>query len=561
MSAGVGQSLSEEASVYDTLPWLSSYPPGHLPTITPEHATALEMFRSAVAVEPGKTAIEYFGRSMSFGELDEQSDALATYLQERGFTQGDRLALYLQNVPQWVLGLLAAWKAGGAAVAINPMNRERELGYLLGDSGAKALVCHPALYEQVASRVVGDSAVELVLSTSELDYLDEPDTRIFSGIERTVPAGTEDLVTVIERYVGRRPAPSTVEADDVAVLTYTSGTTGVSKGAMNTHGNMVFTAQVFRDWIGIGREDVILGGAPLFHITGLIGHIGLSFSSLAPIVLTYRFDPAVVHDLVVRYRPSFTIMAITAFGALMRLGADRGDYASLKKVYSGGAAVAPAMRDRVKQTLGLDVHQAYGLTETTSPSHLQPLGSVAPVDDVSGALSVGIPVYDTVVRIVDESGRALPAGGVGEIEIEGPQVVPGYWRKPEATAESLPGGRLRTGDVGFMSPEGWFFIVDRKKDMINAAGYKVWPREVEDVLYSHPAVNEVAVVGVPDEYRGETVKAWVSLKVGEQVTPEELIEFCRARLAAYKYPRLVELIDELPKTTTGKILRRELRGG
>jgi len=206
------------------------------------------------------------------------------------------------------------------------------------------------------------------------------------------------------------------------------------------------------------------------------------------------------------------------------------------------------------------VHQAYGLTETTSPSHFQPLGVLAPVDDASGALSVGVPIYNTVVSIVDDKGNDLPPGEIGELVTAGPQVVPGYWGKPEATAESLPGGRLKTGDVGFMTPEGWFFIVDRKKDMINAAGYKVWPREVEDVLYEHPAVREAAVVGVPDDYRGETVKAFVSLRPGQDVAPEELIAFCKERMAAYKYPRFVDIVGELPKTVTGKILRRELRG-
>ena len=205
------------------------------------------------------------------------------------------------------------------------------------------------------------------------------------------------------------------------------------------------------------------------------------------------------------------------------------------------------------------MHNAYGLTETTSPMTLTPFGAPSPVDPTSGALSVGVPVPSTVVRIKDEEGNDLPLGEVGEIVAEGPQVVAGYWEKPEETAENLPGGALKSGDVGFMNPDGWIFIVDRKKDMINASGYKVWPREVEDVLAEHPSVREAAVVGVPDEKRGETVKAFVSLKAGENTTPEELIAHCKERMAAYKYPREVIVIDELPKTVTGKILRRELR--
>jgi long-chain acyl-CoA synthetase len=510
---------------------------------------------------PDRVALRYFDGTLTMRELDEQSDALAAALQDGGFAAGDRLAVYLQNVPQWVIALVATWKAGGTVVAVNPMNRERELTYLLQDSGARVLVCHPHLYEQVARSVVPGTAVQRVLTASELAHQTRADPRLFAGVARDVPAGTEDLAALVAQARGRRPAEVAVGPADVAVLTYTSGTTGVPKGAMNTHANIAFTSQVYRDWVGLTESDVVFGGAPLFHITGLIGALGVCLLLPAPLVLAYRFHPEVVRDAVVETRPTFTIMAITAFGALMALdGVRPEDFASLRKVYSGGAAIPPAVLAKVRERLGLELHVAYGLTETTSPSHLQPLGLAGPVDPGSGALTVGVPVYDTVVRIVDEAGRSLPAGEVGEIEIEGPQVVPGYWGKPEATAESLPGGRLRTGDVGFMSPEGWFFIVDRKKDMINASGYKVWPREVEDVLYTHPDVREAAVVGVPDEYRGETVKAYVSVVAGRHVDPAELVAFCRERMAAYKYPREVVVLDELPKTVTGKILRRELRG-
>jgi long-chain acyl-CoA synthetase len=235
------------------------------------------------------------------------------------------------------------------------------------------------------------------------------------------------------------------------------------------------------------------------------------------------------------------------------------DFASLRLIYSGGAAIAPAANEQFEAKTGRYIHNAYGLTETNSPSHFVPVNVHAPVDPASGALSIGVPVFNTVVRVLGEDGDEVPVGEIGEIATSGPQVVPGYWNKPEATAASLPGGELRTGDVGCMDAQGWFYLVDRQKDMINAAGYKVWPREVEDVLYGHPAVREAAVVGVPDEYRGETVKAFVTLKPGSSATPGELIAYCKDQMAAYKYPRSIDLMDELPKTTTGKILRRELR--
>jgi long-chain acyl-CoA synthetase len=372
--------------------------------------------------------------------------------------------------------------------------------------------------------------------------------------------GAADLGELVREHAGLRPAPVTLGPDDVALLTYTSGTTGEPKGAMNTHGNVVFNACTFRDWMSLTPRDVVLGGAPLFHITGLIAHVAVGMLVPMPIVLGYRFEPATIIRLAERYRCTFTVMAITAFTALANdPSAAAADLSALTKAYSGGAPIAPSMVERFEREVGPYIRNVYGLTETTSPSHAVPLGRRAPVDPASGALSVGVPVFNTVVRILDDAGNELPPGEVGEIATSGPMVVPGYWNRPDATARTLPGGELRTGDVGFMDRDGWFYLVDRKKDMIVASGYKVWPREVEDALVRHPAVREAAVVGVPDPYRGETVWAYVSLRPGAAATPAELIEFCRAELAAYKYPRRVEILPDLPKTPTGKLLRRELR--
>ena len=279
-----------------------------------------------------------------------------------------------------------------------------------------------------------------------------------------------------------------------------------------------------------------------------------------PMVLGYRFEPQTMNELTERHGATFTVMAITAYTAMMNQPSARDrDLSTLAKVYSCGAPIAPSIVERFEDEVGPYIHNTYGLTETTAPSHAVPRGRRAPVDPATGALSIGVPVFHTQARVVDENGADVPVGVVGEIAISGPGVVPGYWRRPEATAAAMPGGEMRTGDVGFMDSDGWFYLVDRKKDLIIAGGYKVWPREVEDTLLEHPAVREAAVVGVPDEYRGETVKAYVSLRPAAQVTAEELITFCRERLAAYKYPRQVQIVEELPKTATGKLLRRELR--
>ena len=551
-------------SGYSDKPWLALYPAGQPAEIKSEYPTMLEMFRASVRRAPDVEAICYFNRTITLAELDLLSDALAVGLMENGFATGDRLGIYTQNNPAFVVGLLAAWKAGGAAVAINPMNKARELTYLLDDSGATALLCLDELYEGVARDVIasGQTRVATVVTASPLDWQSRNDERLFAGSRKIISEGTLDLVEMTVRYAGRTPDSRPCLPDDVAVLTYTSGTTGVPKGAMNTHRTMAFNSQTYRDWIGLQPGDSVLGVAPLFHITGLVGHVGLALLVPCPLVLAHRYHPQVMLDVIREYRPTFTIGAITVFISLLGMpDVTADDFSSLRAIYSGGAPIAPAVNEQFKSKTGLYIHNIYGLTETNSPTHAVPLGAHAPVDPNSGALSIGVPVFNTVTRILDDNGKEVPVGEIGEIATCGPQVVPGYWNKPEATAASIPGGELRTGDVGFMDKRGWFYLVDRKKDMINAGGYKVWPREVEDVLYGHPAVREAAVVGVPDDYRGETVKAFVSLKPGANTTSEELVAYCKANMAAYKYPRIVELVDELPKTPTGKILRRELRDG
>jgi long-chain acyl-CoA synthetase len=547
-------------SIYDDKPWLARYAPGQPAEIAVEYANAVAMFRATLERNPDGDAIRYFGGRITFRELDRLTDAFAAGLAGTGFAKGDRVALYLQNVPQFVIAQLGTWKAGGIAVSINPMNRERELELLLKDSGARVLVSLQGLYRDVASKVVAGTDVQTVITTSELEYQTRDDTRLFSGIERISCEGTVDLAGLLTRFAGQTAPAVTLGPEDVAFLTYTSGTTGPPKGAITTHRNVVFNAQTYRDWIGIGPQDVVLGVAPLFHITGLVGHIAISLLSGAPLVLMYRLDPALTIGTVQAEQATFTIGSITVFIALMNVpDADRHALASLTKVYSGGAPVPPSTVKAFQAAFGHYIHNAYGLTETTSPSHAVPLGAKAPVDQASGALSVGVPVYNTVVRIVGDDGTDLPPGEIGELVTTGPQVVAGYWNKPEETAAALPEGSLHTGDVGYMDDQGWFYIVDRKKDQINVGGYKVWPREVEDVLYEHEAVREAAVVGVADPYRGETVKAFVSLRAGQSVTDAELIAFARERMAAYKYPRQIEFLDEIPKTVTGKLLRRELR--
>jgi len=547
-------------SVYDTKPWLARYDAGQPAELSLEYSDALAMFRASIQRNPDGDFIRYFGAGIAGRELDELSDAFAVALAGLGVRPGDRVALYLQNVPQFVIGLLAVWKAGAVAVPVNPMNRARELDAVLRDSGARVLVCLADLYRDVAADVAREIGVTVV-TTSELEYRGRRNPRIVAATERApLPEGVHDMAALIERHRGQAPPPVSFGPADTAFLTYTSGTTGPPKGAMNTHWNVVFNSQAYRQWCELGPDDVVLGVAPLFHITGMIAGVTTALLLGAPLVLTYRFEPSAVLETIRNERVTFTVGSITVFIALMNApGAERDALATMTKIWSGGAPIPPSTVKAFQAQFGQYIHNIYGLTETTSPSHGVPAGAIAPIDDTSGALSVGVPIYNTVVRIVGDDGQDLPPGEIGEIVTSGPMVVPGYWNKPEETAHALPGGALHTGDVGYMDEAGWFYLVDRKKDQINAGGYKVWPREVEDVLYQHEAVREDAVIGIPDEYRGETVKAYVSLRPGQQVTAEELIAFCRQQMAAYKYPRQIEFLDELPKTVSGKLLRRELR--
>jgi len=551
-------------TTYEGRPWLKHYPSYIPPELTTRFANGLEMFLETAKAMPEQAAIYYFDQSMSYSELDNKSTALAAALQVRGVTHGDRVALYLQNIPQFLIALYGAWKVGAIVVPCNPMFKQRELEYHLNDSGAKGLLCLESLYETIARDIIGNTKVEFVITTSELDFVARESVPALLGSSSKQRFDeTLDMLELLAQFDGANIQLATFTPADVAFLTYTSGTTGRAKGAMNTHGNVVFNATFYQQWMQLDSNDVVIGVAPFFHITGLIAHLAVAALAGMPIIMFYRFDPAETLRLIEKWRGSFTVAAITVFIALLNHpDIKTRDLSSLRKAFSGGAPVSPAIVEHFQELTGVYIHNIYGLTETTSPSHAVPLGGHAPVDTDSGALSVGVPIPNTICRVLDvATGQDLPPGEVGELITKGPEVVAGYWEKPEETANAIRDGYLYTGDVARMDEEGWFYLVDRKKDMIIASGFKVWPREVEDVLYQHPAVREAGVVGVPDAYRGETVVAYVALKSGFEgkVTPEELIDFCKQRMANYKYPRHIEILEELPKTPTGKFLRRELR--
>ncbi len=516
-------------SIYLSRPWVTQYKSSSVLPIP--GWSMIDAFELSAGNAPNAPAIYHFDRVISFGELDNSANRFAALLASWGIGKGDRVAVSLQNDPEFAVVQLGTWKRGAILVPLNPMFKEREIAYHLADSGARVWIVLDADYAERA---------------------------LASGVERVVTA--RDMMA---QLASLQPTGVRVDVgpEDIALLVYTSGTTGPAKGAIILHRNVAFNAEVYRTWMQIGAGDVILGLAPLFHITGLVAQLALSYAAGIPLMLFHRFDAAEVLRLSRKWRPTMCVAAITAYIALMNESGECPDF--LPKCFSGGAPVAPSLTERFQARFGTYIHNIYGLTESASPTHAVPLGARAPVDPASGALSIGVPVQDCDAKIIslEDPDKEMPSGEVGELALKGPMIFPGYWNKPAESERAFHNGYFRTGDVAIMDEQGWFYLVDRKKDMIIASGFKVWPREVEDTLYQHPAVREAAVIGVPDEYRGETVKAFVALKedhVG-RVLEAELVQFCKDRMAAYKYPREVAFVAEIPKTATGKFLRRQLR--
>ena len=517
------------------------------------------MFDAAVARLGRRPLLFSFETPIAANECGRLVDGLAAGLAGLGVGRGDRIGLFMQNDPQFVIASLAVWRLGAITVPVNPMLRARELAHHLADAGATVLIVLDDLLADVAAVALADTRVSFVVRAGALDLCDERPS-LHMALPDSISVPVYDFVELARATPNTGLTDPGVTAGDAAVLTYTSGTTGPPKGAINTHGNIAFVSEAYRVLLDVGDTDVILGIAPLYHVTGLTAHLGLSLAAAVPTVLAHRFEAIETARLTELHGASVTVAAITAFLALAaEPQVSAASLATLTRAYSGGAPIPPAAVAGLRERLGLEIRPVYGLTETTGPSHISPLRGPVPCHPGTGALAVGRALPRTFTRIVGDDGGELGPGEPGEVAIAGPQVVPGYWERPEETANTFRDGFMHTGDIGILDEDGWLYLVDRSKDLIIASGFKVWPREVEDVLYEHPAVREAAVIGVPDEYRGETVWGYVSMKPGASVSEGELVGFCRGRLAAYKYPRVVHVLEELPKTTSGKIVRRELR--
>jgi long-chain acyl-CoA synthetase len=553
-------------SYYNQKPWLKTYPEWLPSELTVPAVSLLDEFLRSAAAYPDDPCLHYFERTFSFGDIHRMALGLAAALAKMGIAAGDRVIVVMQNIPQAVVAFLAVWMRRAVVVPLNPMYTDRDLKHYLADCGARLFICQDDLYPQRVQTAVADRRDVQVITTSALDLLPQgtPHPEQFADLKKLSLPETHDFMTLIDGAAGPETEVQRCKPSDLAYLVYTSGTTGPAKGALIRHSHVVHNAMVYETACRLDRNDVVLGVAPLFHITGIVAHLAIAFHLGIPVVVFGRFDAGDTLRLIERHRVTFTVAAITVYIALLNHpDLKRFDLASFRKAYSGGAPVAPGTVEKFRQAMGLSIYNVYGLTESCSPATITPLEMEGPVDEQSGALSVGlvIPGHDAWIVDLDDPTIEMPPGEEGELLLRGPAITDGYWEKPEETANAIRNGRLHTGDVAKLDENGWCFIVDRKKDLINASGFKVWPREVEDVLNNHPGIREAAVVGVPDAYRGETVKAFVALtdEYKNAVTPNELIRFCKERMAAYKYPRMVEIIDEVPKTLTGKYLRRKLR--
>lgn len=546
-------------------PWLQNYPNGVPANIDPEaYPSLVAMFDETFKKYKNLPAFTCMGKTLSFGQLDKLSLDFGAYLNSRGLEPGDKIALMMPNLLQYPIALFGALRAGLIVVNTNPLYTPREMKHQFTDSGVKAIV----IAENFAAnleKIQADTQIKTVIRTSIGELLGFPKGNIVNfvvrNIKKMVPAydipNAVSFKEALKQGKKFKIKEFTSNLDDVISLQYTGGTTGVAKGAMLTNRNLVANMLQIR---GImmpflkEREEVCLSPLPMYHIFAFtVNCLALMGIGSHTILITNARDLPSVMKAFKDYKISLMTGVNTLFNALLNHKDFAGlDFSSLKITVGGGMAVQRAVAEKWHKLTGCPLVEGYGMTESS------PVASVNPIDGSGKLGTIGLPVPTTDMRVVDEEGKPLPTGEIGEIQIKGPQVMKGYYNRPDETANSIKDGWLCTGDIGLMDEDGYFKIVDRKKDMILVSGFNVYPNEVEDAIAMHPKVLEVAAVGVPDEHSGEVVKVFV-VKKDKSLTADEIKEYAKENLTGYKRPRHVEFKDELPKTNVGKILRRALR--
>jgi long-chain acyl-CoA synthetase len=573
--AGDSPTVSASAEWSGERPWLAHYSKDVPRTVSVPTVSLATLFDQAVSRYGASAAIEYYGATISYAQLGSLVDHFARALLSLGVKHGDRVSLCLANVPQFPIAFFGAMKAGAVVVPTNPLYTEPELEHQLNDAGVKVIVVlSQALPNVLAARA--RTPVEHVIAAGPDDYMPLALSLAYKAKEMRDSLGKahpdhralraepwfHEFKDVIGHTHDRQgfevfALPEPAAGEDLAILQYTGGTTGVAKGAMLTHRNLVANATQIWAWseLGTGTHHKTLCAAPFFHVYGLTVGMNMSVINGATMVLLPRFTVAETLKSIEQHKPDLFPGVPAMYQALAR-GAEKkkADLSSIRICISGSAPLPPEVQAQFERISPARVVEGYGLTEASPVTHCNPIFG----DRRAGTIGLPLPNTDAAIRD-RETGMFLPVGEQGELVVRGPQVTQGYWGRPDETAKTLHDGWLLTGDIAMMSEDGYFSIVDRAKDMIIVGGLKVFPRQVEDVLYEHPKVLEAAVVGVPDAQRGERVQAFIVLKPGETATAEELTAFCRERLAPYKIPRVFEFRESLPKTTIGKVLRRQLR--
>jgi fatty-acyl-CoA synthase len=538
------------------------WPPGVPKTLAVPRTSLYYNLEVSARRYPGKAAIHFYGSDIDYAELARSAEALAGYLRRAcGVRRGDRVLLFAQNSPQFVIGYYGILRADAVVVPVNPMNKRDELAHYVADSDAQVILCTQDLYAEVEPHL-GKGLAHCVLGAYS-DYLRAPtDLNVPDAVRAPRKAIAHPAVVSWSAALaaGHAPGPQEAQPEDLAVLPYTSGTTGHPKGTMLSHANLLATSTGACAWIQSSSGAVVLGVLPLFHLTGMQANMNVPIQLGGTTVLMTRWDRDTAAELIQRCRVTgvtgITTM-IVDFLANPKLAGY--DLSSLVRIGGGGASMPEAVAAKLQERIGLPFLEGYGLTETSAPSHANP-------PHRPKRQCAGIPYFDTDSRVIDPATfRELGPNEVGEIITHGPQVFQGYWKQPRATADAFiqhDGKKFfRTGDLGYYDEEGYFFITDRLKRMINASGFKVWPAEVEAMLYAHPDIQEACVIGTRDAHRGETVKAVVVLKPAARgrVHEEDVVAWAKEHMAAFKYPRVVEFVEQLPKTATGKVFWRKLQ--
>jgi len=543
--------------------WQKFYQEGVPHSIDYPNITIPKFLEDTVKKYPENIAVTFFGKKLTYKKFSESVDRFATALSDLGIKKGDKFSIFLPNCPQFVIAFFAALKIGATVVNTNPLYVERELIHQLNDSGSETILCLDLLYPKI-KKVRDKTNLKNIIVTSIKDYLPFPLNLLYPIKQRR-----EGHVVKIEKKTGiyffkdliskYPPSPPEVETfpEEVALLQYTGGTTGISKGCVLTHKNLISNTLQCESWFveAIEGKETMLSALPFFHVFGMTVVMLYSVQSGYNMILMPKFDAESALKLINKYKTTIFPGVPTMYSAINHYpGVEKYDLSSIKYCISGAAPLPVEVCKRFEELTGAKLVEGYGLTETSPVTHCNPFEGLRKIG------SIGLPFSDTDCKIMDlEKGeKKIPIGEIGELAIFGPQVMKGYLNKPDETRAVLRDGWCYTGDIAKTDEDGFFYIVDRKKDMIISGGFNIYPREVEEVLYEHPKVLEAAVIGIPDPTYGESVKAFVSIKEGEKVAEEEIIQFCKKNLAKYKIPKSVEFRKEMPKTLVGKVLRRVL---